>query len=47
MIETRLNESFEERMRFVRLALEFGMILATNKIGMITKLDQLCKRSVR
>jgi len=47
MIETRLNEPFEKRMRFVRLALKFGMILATNEIGMITKLDQLGQRFVR
>src|SRR5580700_2150824 len=47
IIETRLNESFEKRMRFVRLALEFRVILATHKIGMITKLDQLGQRPVR
>src|SRR5438046_9163996 len=47
MIETRLNEPFEKRMRFVRLALEFGMILSTNEIGMISKLDQLGQRFVR
>ena len=34
-------------MRFVRFALKFRVILATNKIGMITKLDQLGERSVR
>src|SRR4029453_15353784 len=47
IIETSLNESFEKRMRFVRLALKFRVILATNKIGMITKIDQLGQRSVR
>jgi hypothetical protein len=34
-------------MRFVGFALEFRVILATDKIGMITKLDQLGQRSVR
>jgi hypothetical protein len=34
-------------MRFVRLALKFRVILATKKIGMITKLDQLGQRAVR
>jgi hypothetical protein len=42
-----MNESFEKRMRFVRLALEFRVILAANKIGMVTKLDQLGQCSVR
>jgi hypothetical protein len=35
-----LNKSFEERVRFVWLALEFGVILAANKIRVIAQLDQ-------
>jgi hypothetical protein len=34
-------------MRFVRLALEFRVILATNEIGMIAKFDQLGQHPVR
>jgi hypothetical protein len=41
-----MDESFEKWMRFVRLALEFRVILAPNKIGVIAKLNQLGQRSV-
>jgi len=41
-----MDKSFEKRMRFVRLALEFRVILATNEIRVITKLDQFGQRSV-
>jgi len=34
-------------MGFVGLALEFRVILATNEIGMIAKLDQFGQRSIR
>ena len=37
--EARLNKSFKQRMRLVRFALEFGVILAADKVGMIAKLD--------
>jgi hypothetical protein len=39
MGETRLNESFEEGMGLVWFALEFGVILATDKVRMITQFD--------
>jgi len=42
-----MDESFEKRVRFIRFALKFGMILATNEVGMITKLDQFCQCSIR
>src|SRR5438270_14066043 len=45
--ETSFNESFEQRMRLVRLALKLGVILAADKIWMIAKLDQFGERSVR
>jgi len=41
-----LNKSFEERVRFVWFALELGVILAANKIGLIAQLDQFCERAV-
>jgi hypothetical protein len=41
-----MDKSFEKWMRFVWFALEFRVILATNEIGVITKLDQLGQRSV-
>ena len=37
--EAGLNKAFEEWMRFVRFALEFRVILAADKIRVITKLD--------
>ena len=33
------DETFEERMRLVGLALKLGMILATDEIRVITELD--------
>jgi hypothetical protein len=35
-----LNKSFEERVRFVWLALECGMVLAADEIRVIAQLDQ-------
>src|SRR5881398_2533772 len=45
--ETSFNESFEQRMRLVRLTLKLGVILAAHEIRMIAKLDQFGQRSVR
>src|SRR5581483_7733870 len=47
IFETRMDKTFKKRMRFVRFALEFRVILATHEIGMIAELDQLGQRSVR
>src|SRR5262249_16753594 len=47
IFETGVNESLEKWMRSIRFALEFRVILATNEIRVITKLDQLGQRSVR
>jgi hypothetical protein len=44
--QTRLNESFEQRMGFVWFALKLGVILAANKIRMIAKFDQFRERAV-
>jgi len=41
-----LNKYFEERVRFVRLALEFGVILTANKIRVIAQLDQFGERAI-
>jgi len=38
--KTGFDEAFEERMRFVRLALKLGVILAADEKGMIAKLNQ-------
>jgi hypothetical protein len=45
--EACLNKSFEERVRFVWFALEFGMILAANKIRVIAELDQFSEGAIR
>jgi len=42
-----LNETFEEGMRFVRLALKFGMVLAADEIRMIPELNQFRECTVR
>jgi hypothetical protein len=42
-----LNEAFEERVRLVRFALEFRMVLAGEEIRVIAQLDQLGQRTVR
>jgi len=42
-----VNESFEERVRFVWFALKFRVILAAEKIRVIAQLDQLSERAVR
>ena len=47
MSEAGLNEAFEKRMRLVRLALKFRMILAGEKVGVILQLDQLRERAIR
>jgi hypothetical protein len=41
-----LNKSFEERMRFVGFALEFGVILAADKIRVIAQLNQFGERAI-
>ena len=46
MRQTGLNESFEERMRLVGLALKFRMILASEKIRMIAQLYQFRQSAV-
>ncbi len=45
--ETRLHEALEERVRLVRTALEFRMILTREEVRMIPQLDQLRERAVR
>jgi hypothetical protein len=45
--QTCLDESFEQRVRLVRFALKFGMILAADKIRMIAQLDQFSERVIR
>ena len=45
--QARLHEAFEERVRLVRLALEFRVILAGEEVGVIPQLDQLGERAVR
>src|SRR5437660_8403421 len=42
--ETSFNESFEQRMRLVRLTLKLGVILAADEIWVIAKLDQFGQR---
>jgi hypothetical protein len=39
MRKTRLNESFEKRMRFVRLALKLRMILAGEEVRVIAQFN--------
>src|SRR5205085_11795142 len=46
MRETGANEAAEERMRFVRFALEFRMILAGEEEWMVAQLDQLSERAI-
>ena len=41
------DEALEKRVRLVRFALEFGMILAREKIRVIAQLDQLGQGAVR
>src|SRR5205807_4215465 len=41
-----LNKSFEERVRFVWFALEFGMILAADEIRVIAQLNQFGERAI-
>jgi len=42
-----LNETFEERVRLVRFALKFRVILAADEIRMIPKLNQFRQRAIR
>jgi len=46
MDKTRLNESFEERVRLIWFALEFGMILAAEKVRVVAQLDQFREGAV-
>src|SRR5437588_10301241 len=46
MCQCSLDKPFEQRVRLVRLALKFGVILASQKIGMISQLDQLGERAI-
>ncbi len=46
MRQTGLNKASEKRMRLVRFALEFRMILAGQKVRMIPQLNQLGERAV-
>jgi len=41
-----VDKSFEKRMRLVRFALKFGVILTTNKVGVIAQLDQFSECAV-
>jgi hypothetical protein len=41
-----LNESFEERVRFVWFALEFGMVLTADEIRVIAQLNQFSERAI-
>src|SRR5437762_1823999 len=45
--KTGLNETFEERVRLVRFALKFRVILAADEIRMIPKLNQFRQRAIR
>src|SRR6266550_3310088 len=45
--KTGLNETFEERVRLVRFALKFRVILAADEIRMIPKLNQFRQRGIR
>ena len=45
--ERRFDEPFEKRVGLVRLALEFRMILAGEKVGVIAQLDELGEGTVR
>jgi hypothetical protein len=42
-----VNKAFEERVRLVRFALKFRVILAADEIRVIAKLDQFRERAVR
>ena len=46
MRQCSLNKAFEQRVRLVRFALKFGVILASQKIGVISQLNQLGERAV-
>src|SRR5206468_4754759 len=44
--EACLNKYFEERVRFVWFALEFGMVLAADEIRVIAQLNQFGERAI-
>ena len=46
MRQCSLDKPFEQRVRLVRFALKFGVILASQKIGVISQLDQLGERAI-
>src|SRR6478672_3414583 len=46
MRQCSLDKPFEQRVRLVRFALKFGVILASQKIGMISQLNQLGERAI-
>src|SRR6478672_2865618 len=46
MRQCRLDKPFEQRVRLVRFALKFGVILASQKIGVISQLNQLGERAI-
>src|SRR5439155_23689818 len=46
MRQCSLNKPFEQRVRLIWFALKFGVILASQKIGVISQLDQLGERAI-
>jgi hypothetical protein len=46
MRQCSLDKPFEQRVRLIWFALKFGVILASQKIGVISQLDQLGERAI-
>src|SRR5438270_1253566 len=46
MCQRSLDKPFEQRVRLIWFALKFGVILASQKIGVIAQLDQLGERAI-
>src|SRR6267154_6859437 len=46
MCQCSLDKPFEQRVRPIWFALKFGVILASQKIGMISQLNQLGERAI-
>src|SRR6267142_6992380 len=46
MCQCSLDKPFEQRVRLIWFALKFGVILASQKIGMISQLNQLGERAI-
>src|SRR5437762_3469994 len=46
MCQCSLDKPFEQRVRLIWFALKFGVILASQKIGVISQLDQLGERAI-